>query len=587
MNFILRICFGNPQNKKNIGFEVHNKNKIEKNEIISYEDDVLLLKHYGSDKSLSIRKLDKKKYFVLASIFEEDKPAIMNKLNIPLSTKKTESDLMLDLYFKYGKDGFRLLACGFIFILIDYTKKEVLAFRDHIGIKNICYYHDKNGALYLSSSFKNIYTLNGLDFSLNTNKIKNFLDFKDFSITNTFINEINKVPPSHYLKYHKDNVHFLRYFEYDLKHKLGSQKEQISGLAELLKKSILIDKTNNYSSMGFLMSGGIDSSTIISFFKRFKETDHTIFSFSAQYKDINNEVLNLIDESEFQNEINKLDDINDVPFNGEKESTLSMLDFYLDIIGQPFFFPNLYLPNKAFSLAHDKGVAVIMNGNDGDTVISHGYEYLQHLFFSFRWMSLFKEINSTAMRRNQRRRFIFKRIIYNNLSFKNFMNSSPKKKHLKIMSSSNHSKAIEVQSMLASYYGIEERYPFYNKDLIEYCINISPDLKNKDGHSRYILKEAIKNIVPEKIRQRTKKSNLSHALCISFAEKDQRFINAQLSNPNEVIDKIININELRKSWMDFKKNPRKYATRSTLTSRIFSYVVLNRWLERHKNLKKT
>ena len=69
------------------------------------------------------------------------------------------------------------------------------------------------------------------------------------------------------------------------------------------------------------------------------------------------------------------------------------------------------------------------------------------------------------------------------------------------MMSNNHNKAIEIQSLLASYYGIEERYPFYNREVIEYCINISPELKNKDGHSRYVLQKAVEGIVPEKLEQ--------------------------------------------------------------------------------------
>ena len=155
------------------------------------------------------------------------------------------------------------------------------------------------------------------------------------------------------------------------------------------------------------------------------------------------------------------------------------------------------------------------------------------------------------------------------------------------MSSSNHSKAIEIQSMLASFYGIQERYPFYNKDLIEYCLNISPELKNKSGHSRYVLKQAIQYVVPEKIRNRTRKSNLGHSLCLSFVKKDHEFINSQISNPNDVIKNIVDMNDLRNSWDDLKKNPRKYSTRSTMPSRIFSYVVLNRWLDLHtKNSKK-
>jgi asparagine synthase (glutamine-hydrolysing) len=326
------------------------------------------------------------------------------------------------------------------------------------------------------------------------------------------------------------------------------------------------------------MSGGIDSSTVICFFKNFKNSDHEIFSFSAQYKGLDSKVLHLIDESKFQDEINKSRDVREIAFAGENESTLSELDFYLEVIGQPFFFPNLYLPNKAFRLASDKDIALMMNGNDGDSVISHGYEYYLELFFSFRWVKLLQRINSTALRNNQSRRFIFKRLVYDNISLNNFLNASSQKKHFEFMSSSNHSKAIEIQSLLANHYGVEERYPFYNKELIEYCLNISPKLKNKHGHSRYVLKKAIKGVVPEKIRNRTSKANLGHALCLSFLQKDYELINEQFSNPNPLIKNIINFNDLNKSWDDLKKNPRKHATRSSVPSKIFSFVVLNRWL---------
>lgn len=583
LNFILRASFSNFQTNNNIKLNVAHKNDANKYKLGAFEDDVVSLAYCGSDKNLCIKKNPNEKYFVYSFIFEEDKSDLTKKLNMHSDNGLTDSELMLELYLKYGKDGFKILSSGFIFILIDYAKEQVIAFRDHIGIKNICYYYDNNGSIYLSSSFKNIYALDHFDFNLNLKKIKNFLEFKDYSNTNTFINEINKVPPSCFIKYYKKSIKVSRYFKYDLNNNYRAPEEQIQGLADLLKKSILIDKTKYYTSIGFLLSGGIDSSTVISFFKKFNDTNHKIFSFSAHYKKIKKEVLHLIDESEYQSEINKSGNINDITFNGEEESTLSKIDFYLDVIGQPFFFPNLYIPNKAFSLASDRNICIMVNGNDGDTVISHGYEYLQELFFSFRWIKLAKEINLTSNLRKQSRKFIFKRIIYDNISYKNFLNSSARKKHLSAISSSNHSKAIEIQSLVASYYGIEERYPFYNKELIQYCLNISPNLKNKNGHSRYALKEAIKDIVPEKIRNRTRKSNLGHALCLSFAKKDREFINEQLSKPNDIIKNIININDLRKSWDDLKKNPRKYTTASSVPSKIFSYVVLNRWLE---NIKK-
>ena len=580
VNFILKVSFDNLSGKEDIPFKEHQNGNIANICFNSYKDSSVLLEYSGSDKNLCLKEVNNKKYLAYVSIFDEDRTVLKNKLSRPkpILKARNDSELMLDLYLEFGQDGFNVLSNGFIFILIDYSKEEVLAFRDHIGIRNICYCHDGE-SIYLSSSFKNIYALEGLDFNLNLQKIKKFLDINDRSIADTFIKEINKVPPAFFLKYSDKDIQTFKYLKYDTTRSLGSAIDQVAGLKDLLRKSILIDRANSHSKIGFTMSGGIDSSTVISFFKEFKDSDHKIFSFSAQYKHLDKRILNLIDESEYQNEINKSTDIYDTSFDGQDESTLSKLDFYLEVVGQPFFFPNLYLPNKAFSLASDKGVYLVMNGNDGDTVISHGYEYFQELFYNLKWIKLFKEIDVTSRLRKQTRRFIFKRIILDSFSLNSFFNSFAKKKHLDVICSSSHSKAIEIQSLLANYFGIEERYPFYNRELIEYCLNVNPDLKNKHGQARYILKEAIKGIVPEKIRKRVTKSNLGHALCLSFVEKDYELIDLQLSKPNSVIKEIIDLENLRSSWENMKEDPRKYATNSLVPSKIFSYVVLNRWLD--------
>ena len=586
VDFIIKVSFDDSPEKKPINLNLDNNKKHKVHEELSvYKDNTSFVKHNGSDQNLAIKKTKNYKYLAYVSICEEDRVKIIDKLCIKEQAQLSNSDLMLKLYLKFGEDGFQVLANGFIFILVDYTKKIVLAYRDHIGIKNICYYQ-KNSSIYLSSAFKYIFDLANQDFTLNMKKIKNFLNLKDESISDTFVNEINKIPPSSFLKFHSNKVYIYKYFEYNLINNPNLPHEQVEGLKKLLKKSTLIDRNNRYSKIGFLFSGGIDSSTIISFFRYFRKTKHQIFSFSAQYKNLNQDIVHLVDESDFQNEINKFDDVNSVSFNGEDESTLSKINFYLDIIGQPFFFPNLYLSNKAFSLAHDMNIGIMVNGNDGDTVISHGYEHLLELFLSFRWINLFKEIDATSKLRKQSRRFIFKRAIADKLNIGSFLKSSAQQKHLEGISSSNHSKAIEIQTLLASYYSIEERYPFYNKHLIEYCLNVSPNLKNKNGHSRYILKEAIKNIVPEKIRKRATKSNLGHALCINFVNKNYEIIEEQLQNPNQIIMEIIDINDLKSSWNNLQQNPRKFATRSSIPSKIFSFVVLNQWLKRINSSKR-
>ena len=117
----------------------------------------------------------------------------------------------------------------------------------------------------------------------------------------------------------------------------------------------------------------------------------------------------------------QLEDVNEFSFNGEDDSTLSSLDFYLEIIGQPFFFPNLYVSKKAFELAYENNIGIVMNGSDGDSIVSHGYEYLIELFYSLRWLKLYKEISSTSKVRKQGMGFIIDKIILKNISFKKFL----------------------------------------------------------------------------------------------------------------------------------------------------------------------
>ena len=87
--------------------------------------------------------------------------------------------------------------------------------------------------------------------------------------------------------------------------------------------------------------------------------------------------------------------------------------------------------------------------------------------------------------------------------------------------------------------------------------------------------------MPEKIRRRESKSNLVHALCMGYTNKDRDVIQEQFSKPHALIKDIIDIENLKKSWNSLLQNPRKYSTRSQIPSQIFAYTILNKWLNKY------
>jgi len=563
-NFKIQIS----NNKKHF-----NKNVLD--DFDQYVDQRINILYSRSDLNLC-RLKDLGDYLVLASITKRDRSKICKEFNC-IDSSESDSRLVLNLYINHGIKIFELLSNSFFFFMYDFKKDDAFIVRDHIGFNNIYYAEDK-GNLFLSSTLKGIQELSEKKIDINKKVLKNFLEMDPFNDRETFFEGLNKVPPAHYLKFSSSFLSIEAYKKFKDIRINYNEKEQVKGLNDLLKKAIIREEESLDENIGFLFSGGLDSSTIISFYDKYKNKNQKLFSYTAEYSHVDKSIKRLIDEKDFQKEITKDKSIYERNFETIGLSTFSDLDRYLDLIGQPFFFPHLYLIDKAFRLAGSDGVKKVFSGADGDTVISHGFEYFVELFLKFRWIKLFKEISKTAKVANKSKRFIFKRAVIGQIFYDKKIYFSAKKQHKAVLSAPIHSNAIEIQSLIAHYHGVKEIYPFYDMNLVNYCINVRPDLKI-NGFSRYILREAIKGIVPEKNRKRTDKSNLGHGLVYSFLNKDKDFIENQISNPHKIIRDLIDINSIEDHWKNLLENPRKYSTASIVPSQIFAYVVANRWLQ--------
>ena len=515
-------------------------------------------------------------YVVLSSLSLEDKDYLCNKYD--MSLQLSSSEILLKLFLKLGKDSFKDLGNKFFLFLYDTKNKNFSIFRDHIGFYNI-YYTETNKDILLSSRLVFITKDKpNKKFQINQNNLKKFLHMTPISNKDTFFEDIMKVPASCLLSL-KNTFLELEYYEKFKDLNLDKNpKKQIVGLKEELRKAIIRSSEKNDKKIGFLFSGGLDSSTVISFYRKFRKWDQRLYAFSGRFNHIDKNVKHLIDEKKFQDEIMKFDDIEGRSFETENISTLTDIDRYLKLIGQPFFFPNLYVPNEAFKIAQKEGIGKVFNGNDGDSVISHGYEYFLELFLKFKWIKLFRNLKRTSIIFKKPMKFVFKRTVLNQIYFYNKIYFSAKEKHKAILNTSTHSDAIEIQSIIASDFGVEEVYPFYNMNLVNYCTNVSPNLK-VDGYSRSILRKAVKGIVPEKIRLRTDKANLGHEITRSLIDNDKGFVKNQLDNPHEMILDLVDISLLRSHWEKLLLDPRKYSTGSNIPSLIYSYLVTNRWLQ--------
>ena len=149
---------------------------------------------------------------------------------------KSESDceVLLPLYFEYGLEMFKMLDAEYALVIYDKNKNTYIAARDPIGIRPLFYGYDKDGNIIFASEAINLVEL---------------------------CDEVKAFPPGHY---YIDG----KFFEYN---KIYEPKSKCSDDLEMVCKNIklkLIEGVRKRlvsdAKVGFLLSGGLDSSLVCS-----------------------------------------------------------------------------------------------------------------------------------------------------------------------------------------------------------------------------------------------------------------------------------------------------------------------------------
>jgi len=132
-----------------------------------------------------------------------------------------------------------------------------------------------------------------------------------------------------------------------------------------------------------------------------------------------------------------------------------------------------------------------------------------------------------------------------------------------------------VTDHTASIFSIEQRYPFFDRRLMEFCVAIPARQKLRNGWSRFIFRRAMQNIIPQKIQWRMSKADLStNAMLCLFRERDT--LDTVILQNTEVIAPYINIPALQASYRRFLGNPCSTSQEDLFT--IFLSANLSKWL---------
>ena len=176
---------------------------------------------------------------------------------------KTDTEVILHGYEEYKEKLFIRLRGMFAFVIYDKNKNELIGARDHFGIKPF-YYYKKDDDFFFGSEIKSFLEHPSFQKKVNTDALKMYLIFQYSVHEETFFKNVYKLKPGHYFKYKDGKMTIKEYFKADYEKSDKAYDVYKKELTGVLEDSIRYHQITSDVEVGSYLSGGVDSSYVVS-----------------------------------------------------------------------------------------------------------------------------------------------------------------------------------------------------------------------------------------------------------------------------------------------------------------------------------
>ena len=440
----------------------------------------------------------------------------------------SDTEVLLRSYIKWGKKCLNKLNGMWAFAIFDPITNQIFCSRDRFGIKPF-YYLSNSKNFVFGSEIKQLLSFLKVK-KLNRKIAADYLvyGFEEHT-NNTFFKKIYSLSGGSYLIYDLNNNTFNinKYYNIDSSKKILNNNLSIKKFRKTFQKSISL-RLRADVDVGFCLSGGLDSSSIVAFASSIKRNSNSkigaIHARSSYHKN---------DESEFAKIVAKYSKINLSIVTPSQDDFDDLLFKLTKLQDEPFGSPSLFMQFKVFEEAKKKGYKVMLDGQGGDELLL-GYErYFSSIWRNLNFIDKIYELYKISKNNRYNIFYFLGVLLYFNFSFirkkrqnkkwkflkKEFRNLSDSK-HINLISKSqkkiNDLKKIEYQYFTlphllkyedrnSMFHSVESRLPFVDYKLVELSYKLPLKLLLKDGYSKYILRKITKNYLDDKVRLRKDK----------------------------------------------------------------------------------
>jgi asparagine synthase (glutamine-hydrolysing) len=542
---------------------------------------------------------------------------MQNSSGRPNFRTSSDTEIVLEAFVTYGPNFVKLLNGMYVIVIYDTEQNELHIFRDRIGIKPLYYYWDGEHFAF-ASELKALRTVKNIPKKVNKKVVRDFLHLGYVPTPYSIYENIYKMNSGSRMKVSEKGIEEFKYW--DIKSCISenvvtNKDEALVKLSDLLISSIQYQLKSD-KPFGIFLSGGIDSSLIAAKAASLSSVRPNTFTIGFDENPGN--------EATHAKIIAKHLGTDHHEFIVSVKNAVDLIEDVFETHDEPFA-DSSSVPTLLVSKLAKEYVSVALSGEGGDELfLGYGsYRWAKRLDSIF-LQTFRKPLASVFSRMPSRYQRVGKMLSYSeNTNLRSHIFSQeqywfsedeidtlilPEYKtestitegmpvsflELYKQKEKNHDgaanrklNAMEKQALFdlqfylqddlltkidrcGMHYSVETRVPYLDHRIIEYSLNLSSDLKFRNGQAKYILSEILYKYLPKELFNRPKEG--FDIPVNKWLHKEFRYL----------IDETLNEATIKKygivSYEEVRKLITAFDTGSDyLYNRIWLLIVLHKW----------
>lgn len=495
----------------------------------------------------------------------------------------SDAELILAAYREWGELCARYIVGDFAFIIWDENAHRLFCARDPVGIKPL-HYSVIDETLVCGSDIGSIISTLGTPPKANIPFIADLLAGRYTRwIHETGFQDIFRLPPAHYLVADSHGLRMKRYYTFGSgrEYHFKTDEEYSTCFRDLFRESVRA-RTRAISPVGLTVSGGLDSSSIACMAYHLKssgEVDQPFRIYSSVYHHTAS-----ADERSYLDTV--LSVCPDFPATLIPSDDFWGLREFSNDNGFPMEEPETEVIRSSMLAplrkAQQDGCRVVISGYGGDQVLNTATyttpytlkdvglfrissELSYYRFYTPALWKIFGYSYISPLLPGTLKRLL-RHIIHNpdddgfltplciNVTAPPDLLPPPR---LTTRSSRQTYSAVNdglnsvyraTLDAYAVYTGIDWRYPFYDRRIIEFMLSIPPRLSFRNGYSRCILRQSMTGLLPEQVRMRLTKAHGGDLQDRGMLETEINRIRLLVNNSRAVRLGLVDPAKLTQAW---------------------------------------